>query len=109
MSLQLHPSRSHLRASIANLILRYDFDSGSDNEQEVDVENKYYNAKQMKEDAPEEAIKEFLEVPELEISEKGQKGEWGFKALKQAIKTELKEGKFDEVRVSPPTINKGAN
>lgn len=108
MSLHLQPSGSNLRASIADLIVRYDFDSGSDNEQEVDVENKYYNAKQMKEDAPEEAIQEFLEVPELEISEKGQKGEWGFKALKQAIKTELREGKYDEVRVSLPPIQNGS-
>ena len=55
----------------------------------------------MKEDAPEDAIKEFLEVPELEIEEKGEKGEWGFKALKQAIKTELKEGKYEEVCLLP--------
>lgn len=68
----------------------------------MDVENKYYNAKQMKEDAPEEAIKEFLEVPKVEMEEKGEKGEWGFKALKQAIKTELQEGKYDEVCLSPP-------
>jgi COP9 signalosome complex subunit 2 len=38
----------------------------------VDIENKYYNAKQMKADNPEEAIDEFLGVPALEP----EKGEW---------------------------------
>jgi COP9 signalosome complex subunit 2 len=38
----------------------------------VDIENKYYNAKQMKADNPEEAVDEFLGVPALEP----EKGEW---------------------------------
>ena len=59
----------------------------------MDVENKYYNAKQMKADAPEEAIEEFLGVPALEQ----EKGDWGFKGLKQAIKLEFKLGKYDKV------------
>jgi COP9 signalosome complex subunit 2 len=59
----------------------------------VDVENKYYNAKQMKADAPEEAIEEFLGVPALEQ----EKGDWGFKGLKQAIKLEFKLGHYDKV------------
>jgi len=59
----------------------------------VDVENKYYNAKQMKADNPEEAIEEFLGVPGLEE----QKGDWGFKGLKQAIKLEFKLGRYDKV------------
>ena len=60
----------------------------------MDVENKYYNAKQMKLDNPEEAIIEFLGLPELEQ----EKGDWGFKGLKQAIKLEFKLGHYDEVR-----------
>jgi len=48
----------------------------------------------MKREYPEEAIQEFLEVPKLEQ----EKGEWGFKGLKQAIKLEFKIGKYDEVR-----------
>lgn len=36
------------------------------------MENKYYNAKQMKADNPEEAVDEFLEVPALE----SEKGDW---------------------------------
>jgi len=39
---------------------------------DVDVENKYYNAKQMKVDNPSGAIDEFLGVPALEP----EKGDW---------------------------------
>lgn len=75
----------------------YDFEYEDDDEQEeggdVDVENKYYNAKQMKVDNPEEAIDEFLGVPALE----DEKGDWGFKGLKQAIKLEFKLGRYEKV------------
>lgn len=59
----------------------------------MDVENKYYNAKQIKADDPEAAIDEFLGVPALEQ----EKGDWGFKGLKQAIKLEFSLGKYDNV------------
>ena len=36
------------------------------------IENKYYNAKQMKGDNPDEAIEEFLGLPALEQ----EKGDW---------------------------------
>ena len=81
----------------------YDFEYEDDDEAEeggdVDVENKYYNAKQMKGDAPEEAIEEFLGVPALEP----EKGDWGFKGLKQAIKLEFKLGRYEKVshRIRP--------
>ncbi|EMC98026.1 hypothetical protein BAUCODRAFT_410975 [Baudoinia panamericana UAMH 10762] len=72
----------------------YDFEYEDDDEAEqggdIDVENKYYNAKQMKADAPEEAIEEFLGVPALEQ----EKGDWGFKGLKQAIKLEFKLARY---------------
>lgn len=55
----------------------------------------------MKDDNPEEAITEFLEIPKLE-QDADKKGEWGFKALKQAIKAELKLGKYDDVSFRPP-------
>jgi len=67
----------------------YDFEYEDDDEEQggdVDIENKYYNAKQMKVDSPGEAIEEFLGVPALEP----EKGDWGFKGLKQAIKLEFK-------------------
>lgn len=75
----------------------YDFEYEDDDDAEeggdVDVENKYYNAKQMKTEAPEEAIEEFLGVPALEE----EKGDWGFKGLKQAIKLEFRLGRYEKV------------
>ena len=65
-----------------------DEDSG-----DVDIENKYYNAKQMKSSDPEDAIDEFLSIPPLEP----EKGDWGFKGLKQAIKLEFRLGRYDKV------------
>ena len=55
--------------------MRYDFEYEDDDEEEtgdVGIENKYYNAKQMKVDNPEEAIEEFLGMPALEE----EKGDW---------------------------------
>lgn len=74
--------------------IRYDFEYEDDDDEEggdVDIENKYYNAKQIKADSPEDAIEEFLGVPALEE----EKGDWGFKGLKQAIKLEFKFGRYD--------------
>ncbi|KAJ2903283.1 COP9 signalosome complex subunit 2 [Zalerion maritima] len=75
----------------------YDFEYEEDDDDEgagnVDIENKYYTAKTLKSSDPEDAIKEFLEIPPLEE----EKGDWGFKALKQAIKTELKLGLYGKV------------
>lgn len=56
------------------------------------IENKYYNAKQMREENAEEAIDEFLGLPGMEE----EKGDWGFKGLKQAIKLEFKLGRYDK-------------
>ncbi|OQO00708.1 COP9 signalosome complex subunit 2 [Cryoendolithus antarcticus] len=74
----------------------YDFEYEDEDEAEaggdVDVENKYYNAKQMKAESPEDAIDEFLGVPALEE----EKGDWGFKGLKQAIKLEFKLGRYEK-------------
>ena len=69
------------------------------------MENKYYNAKQMKTEAPEEAIEEFLGVPALEE----EKGDWGFKGLKQAIKLEFKLARYDQVGTYGPTADGEAN
>ena len=89
-------SSSSFSPSLAD-IHRYDFEYEEDDEEEggdVDIENKYYNAKQMKATDPEAAIEEFLGVPALEK----EKGDWGFKGLKQAIKLEFKLGLYDKVR-----------
>ena len=103
---------------------RYDFEYEDDDEEEagdVGIENKYYNAKQMKVDNPDEAIQEFLGMPALE----DEKGDWsvprttglafavntdiyyprGFKGLKQATKLEYKLGKYDKVH-EPATRSK---
>jgi len=56
-------------------ICRYDFDyEGSDDDEsgDIGIENKYYNAKQMKADNPEEAVVEFLGLPPMEQD----KSEW---------------------------------
>jgi COP9 signalosome complex subunit 2 len=50
----------------------------------------------MKTTDPEGAIEEFLGVPDLEQD----KGDWGFKGLKQAIKLEFKLGLYDKVSPS---------
>ncbi|KAL5330902.1 hypothetical protein ACEPPN_000428 [Leptodophora sp. 'Broadleaf-Isolate-01'] len=73
----------------------YDFEYEEDDEEEggdVDIENKYYNAKQLKTTDPQGAIEEFLGVPALEQ----EKGDWGFKGLKQAIKLEFKLALYDK-------------
>ena len=49
----------------------------------------------MKADNPDEAIDEFLGLPALE----DEKGDWGFKGLKQAVKLEFKLGKYDKVKI----------
>ncbi|KAL9101029.1 MAG: hypothetical protein Q9163_003671 [Psora crenata] len=74
---------------------QYDFEYEDDEEEDVGdvgIENKYYNAKQMKADNPGEATVEFLCLPAMEE----EKGDWGFKGLKQATKLEFKLGKYDE-------------
>jgi COP9 signalosome complex subunit 2 len=49
----------------------YEEDSG-DESPDVDIENRYYNAKQMKVNDPEAAINEFLEV----VKSEKEKGDW---------------------------------
>lgn len=46
----------------------------------------------MRETEPEDAITEFLGIPDLE----SEKGDWGFKGLKQAIKTEFRLARYDK-------------
>merc|ERR1712080_204745 len=60
--------------------LEYSEDSNS--EPDVDLENQYYNSKALKEDDPHAALESFEKVLFLEQ----EKGEWGFKALKQMMK-----------------------
>ena len=82
---------------------RFDFEYEDDDEEDsgdVDIENKYYNAKQLKLTDANAAIEEFLGIPALEE----EKGDWGFKGLKQAIKLEYKEGLYDKVCIPSRNI-----
>ncbi|KAI0223793.1 COP9 signalosome complex subunit 2 [Lamellibrachia satsuma] len=72
--------------------LEYSEDSNS--EPDVDLENQYYNSKALKEDDPCLALDSFQKVLELEGKDKG---EWGFKALKQMIKINFKLGRVNEM------------
>jgi COP9 signalosome complex subunit 2 len=90
------PAKSHRWNGADRADCRYDFEyeeDDDDNADDVDIENKYYNAKQLKLTDPKDAIIEFLGIPPLEE----EKGEWGFKGLKQAIKLEFKLGQYDKV------------
>jgi len=60
----------------------YSDDDAGDDAAGADIENKYYTAKSYKEDDPEKALKEFRSIVDLE----SEKGDWGFKALKQSTK-----------------------
>jgi len=64
----------------------YGFDYSDDEEGNdagtADVENMYYTAKSKKEDNPEQALKEFRAI----VDQEEEKGDWGFKALKQSTK-----------------------
>ncbi|XP_038079183.1 COP9 signalosome complex subunit 2 [Patiria miniata] len=71
--------------------LEYSEDSNS--EPDVDLENQYYNSKALKEDDPRTALDSFQRVLDLEED----KGDWGFKALKQMIKINFKLGNYEEM------------
>lgn len=64
-----------------------EYSEDSNSEPDVDLENQYYNSKALKEDDPKAALQSFQKVLDLEG---GEKGEWGFKALKQMIKINFK-------------------
>jgi len=71
--------------------LEYSTDSNS--EPDVDLENQYYNSKALKEDDPKSALESFEKVLELEQ----EKGEWGFKALKQMVKINYRLQQYDKM------------
>jgi len=60
----------------------YSDDGGEEDAESADVENMYYKAKGKKEDDPEGALKEFRAI----VNQETEKGDWGFKALKQSTK-----------------------
>ncbi|KAK0569648.1 hypothetical protein OC861_000730 [Tilletia horrida] len=81
----------------------YDFeyeDEDGEEEADADIENKYYNAKALKEDDPDAAVRELKAVVELEP----EKGEWGFKALKQQTKINFYRGRHTEALQTYTTL-----
>eukprot|EP01134_Creolimax_fragrantissima_P003786 CFRG3786T1 len=73
----------------------FEYESGSEEEPDVELANKYYQSKEVKAN-PEEAIQGFEKVLELEEN-MGTKGDWGFKALKQILKLLFKINRVDEM------------
>ncbi|KAI0094503.1 PCI domain-containing protein [Irpex rosettiformis] len=60
----------------------YSEDGSGSESGNADVENLYYTAKSKREDEPEQALKEFRAI----VDQEEEKGDWGFKALKQSTK-----------------------
>ena len=74
-------------------------DEDSQEEEDVDVENQYYNSKGLLESGDhnaQEALEGFAAVVQME----SEKGEWGFKALKQTVKLHFKLGNRKEMMTS---------
>jgi len=68
-------------------------DAEGEDSPEVEIENLYSNAKAIMDEEPKEAIKGFEKMLELEK----QKGDWGFKALKQLTLVYFKLGDSKKV------------
>jgi len=73
----------------------FEYSDESDADQDVDIENAYYTAKGLAESDPALALERLEKVIKMEK----EKGEWGFKALKQIVKLLFKAGRFDEMMV----------
>ncbi|XP_055818819.1 COP9 signalosome complex subunit 2-like [Solanum dulcamara] len=71
----------------------FEYSDEEQEEQDVDIENQYYNSKGLVETDPKGALEGFAEVVHMEP----EKAEWGFKALKQTVKLYYKLGKFKEM------------
>ncbi|XVF19457.1 hypothetical protein REPUB_Repub11eG0112400 [Reevesia pubescens] len=71
----------------------FEYSDEEPEEQDVDIENQYYNSKGLVETDPEGALAGFAEV----VSMEPEKAEWGFKALKQTVKLYYRLGKYKEM------------
>lgn len=67
---------------VSLLFVIQEYSETSNSEPDVDLENQYYSSKALKEADPRAALESFQKVLDLEE----EKGDWGFKALKQMIK-----------------------
>lgn len=77
----------------------YDFDYEEDEDEDVDadIENMYYNAKAKRAEDVDEALADLERVVEKEGA---QKGDWGFKALKQMTKINFRRGRHADALAS---------
>ncbi|WRX33409.1 Proteasome alpha-subunit [Theobroma cacao] len=71
----------------------FEYSDEEPEEQDVDIENQYYNSKGLVETDPEGALAGFAEVVNMEP----EKAEWGFKALKQTVKLYYRLGRYKEM------------
>mmetsp|Transcript_33977 Transcript_33977/g.57073 ORF Transcript_33977/g.57073 Transcript_33977/m.57073 type:complete len:147 (-) Transcript_33977:15-455(-) len=72
----------------------FEYSDEEPEEEDVDIENQYYNSKgSLESEDPQEAIDGFA----LVISMEQEKGEWGFKALKQTVKLHYRLGNHSEM------------
>lgn len=72
----------------------FEYSDDEPEEEDVDIENQYYNSKGMLEGSdPQEALEGFKAVLGME----GDKGEWGFKALKQIVKLHYRLNQYKEM------------
>ena len=69
----------------------FEYSDDDQEEEDVNIENRYYNAKGDLADDVDAALSGFQEV----VSMEEEKGEWGFKAHKQMVKLEFKRGNYD--------------
>lgn len=83
-----------MTSSSASSAQDYDFDYEDDDAEDVDadVENKYYQAKNLRSDNPEKALSEWRAI----VDGESPKGEWGFKALKQSTKLNFRRARYEE-------------
>ncbi|XP_022892481.1 COP9 signalosome complex subunit 2-like [Olea europaea var. sylvestris] len=71
----------------------FEYSDEEPEEEDVVIENQYYNSKGLVETDPEAALEGFAKVVRMEPD----KAEWGFKALKQTVKLYYKLGKYKEM------------
>ena len=73
----------------------FEYSDESAEEENVDIENQYYHAKEFVENGENtDALEGFGCVVEMQ---NGEKGEWGFKALKQIVKLRFKLQQYQEM------------
>jgi len=71
----------------------FEYSDDDQEEEDVNIENQYYNSKGLLDSDVDAALSGFRDV----ISMEEEKGEWGFKAYKQMVKLQLKLKKFADM------------